>query len=154
MWILLVMTQITCKTRICVFACEQLKNKRNNACILKVKSCLLFLFILSSFLNASPYSRNIYFLYLLGITFYKCVENMVFLLSILFCFFYNNQRHTDKKFFFKRFSFFRFTMQLYFLRTLNFILSLLFWWNLHSRGKCLLLPRFHCCLYAYEYVKR
>ena len=68
------------------------KNKRNNACILKVKSCLLFLFILSSFLNASPYSRNIYFLYLLGITFYKCVENMVFLLFILFfCYCFFNQ---------------------------------------------------------------
>ena len=92
MLIRLVMTQITCKSRICVFCEWTTKNKRNNACILKVKSCLLFLFILSSFLNASPYSRNIYFLYLLGITFLQmCWKYGLPSLHSLLCYCFFNE---------------------------------------------------------------
>ena len=42
MLILLVMTQITCKTRICVFACEQQKIKEIMLVYLKLKAVSYF----------------------------------------------------------------------------------------------------------------
>ena len=137
-----------------VFFClRTTKNKRNNACILKVKSCLLFLFILSSLLNASPYSRNIYFLYLLGITFFLQMCWKYGLPSLHSLILLLQPRHTDKKSFLRDFH--SSDLQCSYISlglSISFHLSFLM--KFTFKEKCLLLPRFHCCLYAYEYVKR
>ena len=67
-----------------------LTKKGDNDCILKVKSCL---FSLSSLKCASLLTQHL-FSYILRITFYKCVENMDLILSLLLPL--SSSRHTNK----------------------------------------------------------